>query len=230
MPVHRHATGPPMAVTGRGRHLLDRDGRAHRAERSMQAGLGRPERDAERLGDPRERHVEIEVHDDDRPRLRLESGEDPIELVAVGDPHRRIERRRVMERGELDLDHAAPALADEVDAGVDDEAVQPVVERRRFAQPRQATPSPDQGLLDGVLGKIRVTEDEAGRSVQTRAGCAGKLSEGMPVASPGSLHESDLVHVHLGLAGATTVVVLDQPTALASPERFRDRGIAMPYR
>ena len=54
-------------------------------------------------------------------------------LVAVGDVHRRIERRCVMERGEFDLDHAAPALADEVDAGVDDQAVQPMVERRRVA-------------------------------------------------------------------------------------------------
>ena len=55
----------------------------------MEAGLRRPDRDAEHLGDPRERQVEVEVQDDDGPGLRLESGEDPVELVAVGDPRRR---------------------------------------------------------------------------------------------------------------------------------------------
>ena len=103
-----------------------------------------------------------------------------------------------MERGQLDLDHASPALADEIDAGVGHEAVQPVVERRGVAQPRQAAPGPDQRLLDGVLGEIRVAEDEAGRGVQARAGRAGELGEGVPVASPRSFHESVLVHARLG--------------------------------
>ena len=89
------------------------------------------------------------------------------------------------------------------------EAVQPVVERRRVAQPRQAAPGPDQGLLDGVLGQFRVAEDEAGRGIQARAGRAGELGEGVPVASPCSFHESVLVHDRLSAFGATTVAVLD---------------------
>jgi hypothetical protein len=102
-----------------------------------------------------------------------------------------------------------------------------MVERRRVTQPRQAAPGSDQRLLDGVLGEIRVAEDEAGRGVQTRAGCAGELSEGVPVALPGSFHESDLVHVHLGLVGATTAVVLDSLRRRRAPEgseKARDRS------
>ena len=110
---------------------------------------------------------------------------------------------------ELDLDDASAALADEIDAGVDHQAVEPVVERRGVTQPRQAAPGPDQRLLDGVLGQIRVAQDEAGRGVQARAGRADEFSEGMPVASPRSIHESELVHVRLSAVGATTVVALD---------------------
>jgi hypothetical protein len=51
----------------------------------MEAGFGRPDRDAEHLGDPWERKVEIEVQHDDGAGFRLEPGEDPVELVAVRD-------------------------------------------------------------------------------------------------------------------------------------------------
>ena len=46
--------------------------------------------------------------------------------------------------------------------GVRDQAVEPVVERRRVTQPRQAAPRPDERLLDGVLGEIRVAQDRCG--------------------------------------------------------------------
>ena len=105
-------------------------------------------------------------------------------------------------------EHATPALADDVDAGVRHQTVQPVVERRRIAQPRQAAPRPDQGVLDGVLGQIRIAQDEAGGGIQPRTGHAGEFSKGMPVASLRSNHEPVLVHVGLSAIGATTVVVL----------------------
>ena len=92
-----------------------------------------------------------------------------------------------------------PAATDEVDAGPHHQAVEPVVERRRVTQPRQAAPGPDERLLDGILGQLRVAEDEAGRGVQARAGRASELREGVPVASLRSLHESDLVHDRLSL-------------------------------
>src|SRR6188768_4049210 len=119
-----------------------------------------------------------------------------------------VQRFGEVDRGELDLDDAAPALAGEVDAGVRHQAVQPVVERLGIAQPRQAAPCPDQGLLDGVLGQFRVAQDEAGRGIQARAGRADELGEGVPVASPGSIHEFRTVHGRLSASGTTMVAVL----------------------
>jgi hypothetical protein len=75
-----------------------------------------------------------------------------------------------------------------------------MVESRRIAQPRQAAPRPDERLLDGILGELRVPEDEAGRGVQAPAGRADELGEGLPVASSRSVHESVLVHGPLRLA------------------------------
>jgi hypothetical protein len=51
----------------------------------MQARLGRPDRDAEHRGDPWERQIEIQVQDDHGAGLGLESGQRPVEQVAVGD-------------------------------------------------------------------------------------------------------------------------------------------------
>ena len=83
-----------------------------------------------------------------------------------------------------------------------------MVERRGVTQPRQAAPGPDERLLDGILGQLRVAKDEAGGGVQARAGCADEFGEGVPVALPRSIHESDLVHDRLSAVGATTAVAL----------------------
>ena len=65
--------------------------------------------------------------------LRLELGEDPVELIAVGDHGGAIERGGVVDRADLDLDDASSTLAGEIDAGVGHEALQPMVEGRRLA-------------------------------------------------------------------------------------------------
>jgi uncharacterized protein (DUF1684 family) len=142
--------------------------------------------------------IEIEMQDHHSPRLGFETRQEPVEQVALGHLDGRILRDRIVDRGELDLDHAAPAPADELETRVRDQAVEPVVEGRGIAQSRQAAPRTDQGLLDGVLGEIRVAKDEAGRGVQSRTGSARELGEGMPVAVASSRHESVLVHVGLG--------------------------------
>jgi hypothetical protein len=84
-----------------------------------------------------------------------------------------------------------------------------MVEGPRVAQPRQAAPRPDQGLLDGILGEVRVSENEASGGIQARAGPAGKLSKGLSVASPRSLHERVLVHVDLSAVGTAWLIVFD---------------------
>ena len=183
----------------------------------MEAGLGGAVGDAEHPRDPREWQVEIEVQDPDGSGLRLEAGQGTIEEIAIGDLARVVQRFGEVDRREFDLDDAAPALAGEVDAGVRHQAVQPVVERRGITQPRQAAPCPDQGLLDGVLGQLRVAKDEAGRGIQARAGLADELREGVPVASARSPHEFRSVNRRLSASGTTMVAVL------ASLRRWRGR-------
>ena len=51
----------------------------------VEDGRRRAEAPVRHVDDPRERQVEIEVQHDDRAGLRLESGEGPVELVAIGD-------------------------------------------------------------------------------------------------------------------------------------------------
>ena len=186
----------------------------------MKPGFRRAVRDAQHPGDPRQGQVEIEVQDHDGPCLWLETSQGAIEEIAIGDLAGVVQRFGEVDRGELDFDDAAPALAGEVDAGVRHEAVQPVVERLRVTQPRQAAPRPDQGLLDGVLGQFRVAKDEAGRGIQARAGRADELGEGVPVAPPCSLHEFRSVHGRLSASGTTTVAVLASLRRWREPEWF----------
>ena len=62
------------------------------------------------------------------------------------------------------------------------------------AQPRQIPPGPEQGVLDHVLGKLAVPEDQAGGGVQARDGVAGQHGEGVMIAPPCPLDERPLVH------------------------------------
>ena len=141
------------------------------------------------------------MEDDDGPGFGLETRERAVELIAVGNPSGVVVGRGLDNGLDIDLDYPSIAAPDEIDAGPDHEAVQPVVERRGVTQPRQAAPSPDERLLDGILGQLRVAEDEASGGVQARAGRANEIGEGVPVALPRSVHESDLVHDRPSVVG-----------------------------
>jgi hypothetical protein len=193
----------------------------------MEPRFRRAVRDAEHLGDPREWQVEIEMEDENGPRLRLESSQGTLEEVAIDHPCGRVGEGRFEEWRELDLDHPSTPLAGDVDACVGDEAVQPVVEGTRVAQAADAPPRPDQGLLDGVLGQIRVAKDEARSRVQARTGRASELSEGELVAMPRSFDESVPVHESWpSVFGAATVVVLDSLRRRRQVKRFNLWGPA----
>lgn len=166
----------------------------------METRFGGAARDAQHLGDPRQWQIEIEVQDHHGARFWLEARERAIEEVPIGYLPGVIQLFVEMDRREFDLDHAATAFAHQIDARVRHEAMEPMVEGRRVSQPRQAAPCPDQGVLDGVLGEVRITKDEASRGVQARTGRADELGEGLPVASPCPVHESVLVHDRLGLS------------------------------
>ena len=82
----------------------------------MQAGLGGPDGDGERLGNVREGQAEIEVQDDDGARLRSKPLEGDIEELAVRDDRGDVADRRLVERRQLDLDQPPTAVAHGVDA------------------------------------------------------------------------------------------------------------------
>ena len=75
------------------------------------------------------------MQDDDGAGFGIEPGKGAVEQVALGDPAHAVAIGRVMDLGQLDLDDASLSLAQEVDAGVRHEAVQPVVERRGSRSP-----------------------------------------------------------------------------------------------
>ena len=134
----------------------------------MEAGLGRPEWDAERIGRFRQRQLEVETKHDDGALLRVKPLERAIEEIAIGDERGRIGDGRVIERCQLHLDDPPAPMPRGIDTGVHGEPVEPGIEPLRVAQPGQVSPGPHQRLLDRVSRELRVPKDESGGRVQSR--------------------------------------------------------------
>ena len=162
----------------------------------MVAGLGGANRDPERRRDVGERHPEVVVHDDDRALLGLEPLEGFIEQVAVSNDVRDVADDRCIHRQQLDLHRPASPPADHVDAGSEDQAVQPRLEAIGIAQAGQTAPGGKEPFLDRVSRELVVPEDQTGRRVQPRDERAGKRGKGVMIASPRPLDELSLVHDH----------------------------------
>ena len=134
------------------------------------------------------------MKDDEGPRLRLEAAEAAFELVAVvGDGHAVVDRRRV-DGSQFDIDAMPPEPARLIDAGADEQPVEPGVEAIGAAQCGQVTPGSDERLLDGVLGLVGIAQDEPGGSVQPEDRGACQRGEGVMIAPSRSLHEFLLHH------------------------------------
>ena len=89
-----------------------------------------------------------------------------LDLVVVGHPAGgRIVHGRI-DVAELDLVAPAAPASTLVGAGVDEQAMEPCVESFGVAQGREVAPGADERFLHGVLGGVRVVEDEAGRPVE----------------------------------------------------------------
>jgi hypothetical protein len=116
-----------------------------------------------------------------------------------------------VEVGELDLGHPPLATAGEIEAGIDDQSMQPGIEAFGFAQARKAPPGQEQSILDRIACELGVPEDQAGSAVQPHDGVAGQLGEGVMIAPSRSLDEPSLVHGRLG-DGATTPVASEPLT------------------
>ena len=105
----------------------------------------------------------------------------------------------------------APQPARLIDAGADEQPVEPGVEAVRVAQRGQVTPGSDERLLDGVLGLVGVPEDEPGGGIQAGDRGACQLGEGVMIA-PSALAPR-------GLAAS-------RPSAVARPTWPRSASMA----
>jgi len=160
----------------------------------MEARLGRPERDAEHARRLGQGQLEVVVEDDERPVLGREMGKDPIDLVAIRDRLGFVGCWGVKDGVDLDLDGSPTPDPRLIDAGSDDEAMEPGVEPVGVAKSRQVPPGPDQRLLDRVPRELAVPKDQPGSRVEPRDCAGGELSEGVMIAPPGSLDELSLLH------------------------------------
>ena len=142
-------------------------------------------------------HAEEVMQDDDRTPAGLEGPERAIEQVAIHDATAEIGGRRDLERSQLHLDRTALAAPDQVEAGIDEQSMEPGVEPVHVAQCGEVAPAPDESLLDSVPCKVGIPEDQACGRVQARDGCAGQHREGVMIASLRSLDETSLVHGRL---------------------------------
>ena len=135
--------GPPR-ISGRGRASASSAARIDpraRCRRDFAVPSGIPSV----AGDLRQWQVEVVMKDDDGPLLRLEPAEAAFELVAVGDrPTSASSTDGESIGGELDVDAMAPEPARLIDAGADQQPVEPGVEAIGVAQRGQVTPGPDE--------------------------------------------------------------------------------------
>ena len=175
----------------------------------MEPGLRRPLRNPERAGHLVERQPEVEMQDDDRTPFGLEHGQRAVDEITLDDAASAVADGRKVERIELHFDHPSPALARDVDAGVDGEAPQPGVEPVRVTKPRQVVPGAEHRILDCVLRQIAVPEDQAGGRVQAHDGDANERREGVVIAPLRPFDEVSLVHSRPSLRTALVVVLVE---------------------
>ena len=150
----------------------------------MQSRLGGSERDAQGRRDLGQRHPQEVVQDDDARHPRVEAPERRVEQVAIGDGGGRVRRRRPMRWAisSTSIGRATPTAC-HVDAGMDDEPMEPGIEPIGIAKLGQVPPGADEPLLDRVARELRVAEDQPGCRVQPRDGRADEHGEGVMIAS-----------------------------------------------
>jgi hypothetical protein len=148
-----------------------------------------PGRDPEDRCDLGRGQADVVRQDQRRALLHGECEKGSFELVAIDELAELIDRRRVIDRQDRDLDRAPLAAPDVVLAGVDEEAMEPGVEPIGVAQTPKIAPGPDQGVLDGILCGIPVAEDPPRDRVQAVVCRNREGLEGLVVASLCALDE-----------------------------------------
>ena len=112
----------------------------------------------------------------------------------VGEVAGRVPRGGHVDRRDVDLDRAAPAPAQLVEARVDGQTMEPAVELVGVPQPGQIAPGADAGVLHRVVGEVRVTDDQAGGTVEPGERGVQQLGEGDRVTFPCPLNERSMLH------------------------------------
>ena len=134
------------------------------------------------------------MHHDDGPRFGVEVTQCLVQDVAVDDRGREVADHRIVDRRQFDLDRPVTATTQDIDAGVDDELAEPGVEPLGIAKPTQVTPGVEESVLDRVMSKVRISEDQSGRRVQPGDGRSSEHREGVMIAPLRLLDEVSLVH------------------------------------
>ena len=124
------------------------------------------------------------MQDDEGPRLGREAVEATLELVAIDHHGVRVVHRREVDPLEVDLEPVAPEPARLIDAGTNEQAVEPGVEPVDAPEGGQVAPGPDERLLDGVLGLVGITEDQAGGGIEPEDRGSCQRGKGVMIAPP----------------------------------------------
>ena len=160
----------------------------------MKTGFHGPDREAERLRRLGQRKADIEAEDDDRPPFGRKTPQAFVDGLPVGDLARLIVDRGDIERRDLDLDRAAPPTPNEVQARMNDQAMQPRVEAIRVAQSRKVAPCTDQRFLGRVACKLAIPKDQLGDATESREDNGRERGKGVVIAFGCAFDESTLVH------------------------------------
>ena len=122
----------------------------------MQARFRRADRDTESGCDLGKLEVEVVVEHDHGPMRGIQAAEATFELVAIVGDGFTVAGGRGVEPRDLDVEPVSAEPPCFVDAGSNEETVQPGVDAIGIAQRGQITPGSDERVLDGVLCLFRI--------------------------------------------------------------------------
>lgn len=128
-------------------------------------------------------------HHEHRPVLDGKLEERPLDLVTIGEAGDIVPRVRSIDRIDRDLEGTSPRPPDVIGAGMDEESMQPGVEPVAITKTAEIAPSPDEGVLDGILCGIPIAEDPPRDRVQAVVCGGSKVIEGLAIASLCALDE-----------------------------------------
>lgn len=162
----------------------------------VQAGFGRPERDAETIRDVGQRQPHVVVEYKDSALLERQPPEGPLQLVAIDDGQDAGRLSRLLDPKDADVRRPPRATPGLGVALVGQDSMQPGLEAVWIAERPELPPGHDQRRLHGVLGKVGIAKDPNRDRHAPIADHASERVEGLLVASLRLVHELVLV-LHL---------------------------------